>query len=649
MRNLVTRSTQVFIDLAVLSAALFIAFLVRFEGEIPPEMLLRLFLLWPFVVGFQYAVLFAFGVPRFAWSYFGLRETTRVLAATAASSAVLVAVRLGAGAVLDQFANAQYAIIPFGVLAADLAAAFLGVAGIRVVRRLQVEQRQSQSRRSPSTTMVRTLLVGAGQAGLMVAKEIATRPDLGIEPIGFIDDDPAKLGRVVHGLQVLGTSADLVRLCRELDAKQGLITIANAPGKDVRRIKALCDDAGITAKIIPGIYEIVGGHVNLSRIRGLSIEDLLRREAVVLETEAISEALRGRVVLVTGAGGSIGAELCRQICRFSPSALVLVEQAENNLFHIHRELIAAYPSLSASITPCVADICDAARIEAVFRAHRPAIVFHAAAHKHVPMMEWNPGEAVKNNVFGTRTLADASHAHGVGQFVMISTDKAVNPTSVMGVSKRCAEIYIQSLSQSSETRFVTVRFGNVLGSAGSVIPLFQEQIAQGGPVTVTHPEMKRYFMTIPEACQLVLQAGSMGQGGEIFVLDMGEPVKIVDLARDLITLSGLRVGEDIEIQFSGVRPGEKLFEELSLASEQLDKTRHPKIFVGRFRPNELEAVKQAFAELRALADAGASEQIREKFRQIVPEYTPDVVAKTAPRPAAVETRSALAQVRVPST
>ncbi|MDP1921630.1 MAG: nucleoside-diphosphate sugar epimerase/dehydratase [Myxococcales bacterium] len=649
MRNLVTRSTQVLFDLLVLSAALFVAFLVRFEGELPLQMLKRLLFLWPYVVAFEYAVLVAFGVPKFAWSYFGLRETTRVLGATAAASAVLAVVRLVAASLLDQFGYAQYAVIPLGVLVANLAAAFLGVAGIRVLRRLQVEQQQSQRRRSPSTAMVRTMLVGAGQAGLMVAKEIATRPDLGIDPIGFIDDDPSKLGKVVHGLQVLGTSADLVRLCRQHEAKQGLVTIANAPGKDLRRIKALCDEAGITAKIIPGIYEIVGGQVNLSRIRGLSIEDLLRREAVVLETESISEAIRGRVVLVTGAGGSIGAELCRQICRFSPSALVLVEQAENNLFHIHRELVASFPALSTAITPCVADICDAARVDSVFRAHRPSIVFHAAAHKHVPMMEWNPGEAVKNNVFGTRTLADASHAHGVGQFVMISTDKAVNPTSVMGVSKRCAEVYIQSLSQSSETRFVTVRFGNVLGSAGSVIPLFQEQIARGGPVMVTHPEMKRYFMTIPEACQLVLQAGSMGKGGEIFVLDMGEPVKIVDLARDLITLSGLRVGEDIEIEFSGIRPGEKLFEELSVAGEQLDKTRHPKIFVGRFRPHELEAVKQALAELRTLADSGGADQIREKFRQIVPEYTPDAGSSTTARQETLEARPTVAQVTVPST
>ncbi len=298
--------------------------------------------------------------------------------------------------------------------------------------------------------------------------------------------------------------------------------------------------------------------------------------------DVISTAMKCHAVMVSGAGGSIGSEICRQVCRFGPAALLLVERAENNLFNIHRELSARFPGVVTY--PCVADVGDAARMEELFEAHRPTVVFHAAAHKHVPMMEWNPGEAVKNNVFGTKALADLADRSGVERFVMISTDKAVNPTSVMGVSKRVAEMYVQALSQHSRTRFVTVRFGNVLGSTGSVIPIFKEQIAAGGPVTVTHPEMKRYFMTIPEASQLVLQAGMMGEGGEIFILDMGEPVKIADLARDLITLSGFEPGVDVEIEFVGARPGEKLFEELSVRAENAEKTRHPKIFVGRFRP-----------------------------------------------------------------
>jgi FlaA1/EpsC-like NDP-sugar epimerase len=353
---------------------------------------------------------------------------------------------------------------------------------------------------------------------------------------------------------------------------------------------------------------------------------------VVLDEAEVSGSVQGRVVLVTGAGGSIGSELCRQICRFAPARLVIVERFENALFSIHRELVAAFPEVA--IDPVVADICDADRIDAVFAAHRPYAVFHAAAHKHVPMMEINPGEAVKNNVAGTRVVADAADRHRVARFVMISTDKAVNPTSVMGATKRIAEIYIQALSQRSNTRFVMVRFGNVLGSAGSVIPIFKEQIARGGPITVTHPEMRRYFMTIPEASQLVLQAGAMGKGGEIFILDMGEPVKIVDLAKDLITLSGLRPGEDIEIEFSGMRPGEKLFEELSTDAEHADKTQHPKIFIGRIHPHDWTETVRGIERLAAMSDRASPDAIRGAIRGLVPEYAPALPARPRIEPVA---------------
>jgi FlaA1/EpsC-like NDP-sugar epimerase len=326
----------------------------------------------------------------------------------------------------------------------------------------------------------------------------------------------------------------------------------------------------------------------------------------------------GHTVLVTGAGGSIGSELCREIARFDPARLLLLERAENNLFHIHRRLAEEFPMIE--LVPCIADVCDSARVEQVLSRCRPAVVFHAAAHKHVPLMEYNPGEAIKNNVVGTRGLADLAHAHGVGEFVLISTDKAVNPTSVMGAAKRVAEQYVQALSQRSRTKFVAVRFGNVLGSAGSVVPIFQEQIRRGEPVTVTHPEMKRYFMTIPEACQLVLEAAALGQGGEIFILDMGEPVKIVDLAHDLIRLSGFTPCQDIEVRFTGLRPGEKLFEELSLKEESAGHTRHPQIFIGRVRPQDWEEVGRQIEELAALADCPDHGAIRAKFKEIVPEY-----------------------------
>ena len=375
--------------------------------------------------------------------------------------------------------------------------------------------------------------------------------------------------------------------------------------------------------------------MQVSQLRDVAIEDLLGREPVRLDMEVISSAMRGQVVLVSGAGGSIGSEICRQVCRFQPRALVLVERTENALFEVHRELEAAFPRVP--VFPCVADVGDAPRMAGLFQEHRPTIVFHAAAHKHVPMMEWNAAEAVKNNVIGTKALADLSDAHRVERFVMISTDKAVNPTSVMGVSKRVAEIYIQALSVRSRTRFVTVRFGNVLGSAGSVIPIFRQQIEAGGPVTVTHPDMKRYFMTIPEASQLVLQAGMMGEGGEIFILDMGKPVRIADLARDLILLSGLKPDEDVEIRYTGVRPGEKLFEELSVASENVDRTRHPKIFVGRFRPHSWESVERQLAELEATVRRRPWD-VRAKLREIVPEYRPAPCEPAEPERLAGEPR-----------
>ena len=325
------------------------------------------------------------------------------------------------------------------------------------------------------------------------------------------------------------------------------------------------------------------------------------------------------MILITGAGGSIGSELCRQVAAFGPTRLVLVEQAENALFHIHRELVASHPALD--LVPAIADITDASRMNRLFADHKPFMVLHAAAHKHVPMMEWNPGEAVRNNVFGTRICADLADRHGVERFVLISTDKAVRPTSVMGATKRVAELYLQGLAAESATKFVAVRFGNVLGSAGSVIPIFKEQIAAGGPVTVTHPDMERYFMTIPEASQLVLQAGVMGKGSEIFILDMGEPVKIVDLAEDLIRLSGLRPGEDIEVEFTGVRPGEKLFEELSAEQENADKTYHAKIFVGRIAPTPLAQILPLLGQLESELDRADGVRIKRVLRRLVPEFS----------------------------
>lgn len=613
------RVSQFAIDVTVLGLAFLAAFLIRFDGAPPPAMASRLLLTGPYVVAFEYLVLVAFGVHRFSWRYVGLREVTRILLSVTLSAAIFLSVRWLMGGIPHPTARVQQAILPFGVLAINFVVAYLGVVGVRVVRRVSGERAESERRRGRDKPAVPTLLIGAGQAGVLVAREIACRPDLGLRPVGFLDDDLRKIGTVIQGIPVLGHTSALPDICVQRRARQVLITMANVPGSTIRRIRRLCDEVGIAVKIIPGMYEIVGGTVNLSRIRDINIEDLLRRDPVDLDIDGIAEHIAGKTVLTTGAGGSIGSELCRQICRFSPAAVILVERAENALFNIHRELTLAHPELK--IVPCIADITDSARMDELFGTYGPSLVLHAAAHKHVPMMEWNPIEAVKNNVLGTRVVADLAAQHRVPAFVMISTDKAVNPTSVMGASKRAAEAYIQALSQRSSTRFVTVRFGNVLGSAGSVIPIFQAQIAQGGPVTVTHPEMRRYFMTIPEACQLVLQAGTMGQGGEIFILDMGEPVRIVDLARELIALSGLREGEDVEVTFTGVRPGEKLFEELATDEERAEKTRHPKIFVGRIETQPWAEVCQ---HIEALRDAVLKRDVDlacTALREAVPGYS----------------------------
>lgn len=642
MRRHVLRLSQLAIDLAVLALAFAAAFFMRFDWRPPADMVGRLALTAPYVVLGEYLVLWAAGIHKFSWRYIGLREVWRIFVATLFGSVILLWTRLGLAELQDSYAYLRHGVIPLGVIATNFVLVFLGIAGVRVLRRIlgeHLESRAIHADREP----VPTMLVGAGAGGVLMTKEIANRPDLGLRAVGFLDDDPGKVGTIVNGVPVRGTTDRLAELCEKHGAQQVLITMASAPGSTIRRISQLAEEAGLPAKIIPGLFEIAGGRVELARIRPVAIEDLLRREPVELDSEAIAQDLRERVVLVTGAGGSIGSEICRQVAAFEPSRLLLVERAENNLFEIHRELVRRHPELE--IVPLIGDVSDRERMRQVFATHAPYAVFHAAAHKHVPMMEWNPGEAIKNNVFGTKTVADLAHDHGVGSFVMISTDKAVNPTSVMGASKRVAEMYVQALASRSDTRFVTVRFGNVLGSAGSVIPIFRQQIASGGPVTVTHPDMRRYFMTIPEACQLVLQAGSMGEGGEIFVLDMGEPVKIVDLARDLIRLSGFRPDEDIAIEFTGMRPGEKLFEELSTDAEHADKTRHPKIFVGRREAAEWSAVQRHLEALEACLEQPTRDRVVAVLQDCVPEYEEparELSAAAVPVPAPVLEPASLA-------
>jgi FlaA1/EpsC-like NDP-sugar epimerase len=609
--QLLRRVTKSVIDLTVLGTAYWLAFLIHFEGSVPADIRDILVRSLPYVLLLKLVCLMALRVPRLTWRHVSLLEAQYLLIALTTASAILATMKLVSSN------SSGFAAIPIGGLLVDYLLSVLATVFLRTGTRWGNQWLRHHKLQSQGLVKVRTVFIGAGSAGALVAREVAARPDLGIQPVGFLDDDRAKVGMIIHGLRVLGTTAALEQVVKQYDAAQAIITIGHLSGPNTRRITDLCTRCNIPTKVIPGIREMVAGRVNLSAIRDVAIEDLLRRDPVKLDNRAIAGIVKGRTVLVSGAGGSIGSELCRELCRFGPANLLLVEQAENGLFHIHRELLQQFPHVK--VVPCIADICDQARVKQLFGAWRPSVVFHAAAHKHVPLMEWNPGEAVKNNIFGTRGLAELADLFGVERFVMISTDKAVNPSSIMGVSKRIAEIYIQALSRRSKTRFVTVRFGNVLGSAGSVVQIFKEQIARGGPVTVTHPDMKRFFMTIPEACQLVLQAGSMGKGGEIFILDMGEPIKIVDLARDMIRLSGLSA-EDIEIRFTGLRPGEKLYEELSREEECIRKTQHPKIYIGRLGSQHWVEVDRHLEDLRDAVACAKAEKILAKLKEIVPEY-----------------------------
>ncbi len=424
------------------------------------------------------------------------------------------------------------------------------------------------------------LVVGAGVAGAMIVKELQTNNQLGLEPVGYIDDDPEKVGKRIHGVQVLGSLQDLPKLLTRDKIAEVIIAMPTAPGKVIRDVVQACKASGVISKTIPGLFEILRGTARVEQFRDIQLEDLLRRGPVKTDTKRVVALLHGTRVMVTGAGGSIGSELCRQIKDFGPDELVLVGHGENSIFQIAQE-IREQPKQGLAIRTVIADIRDRERMQQVFEKYRPQVVFHAAAHKHVALMEENAADAVTNNVLGTRNVVELSEQHRVERFVMVSSDKAVNPTSVMGVTKRIAELIVLDSAARTNRPFVAVRFGNVLGSRGSVVPILKRQIELGGPVTITHPEVKRYFMTIPEAVQLVLQAATMGAGGEVFVLDMGEQIKVLDLARDLIRLSGLEEGRDIDITFTGLRPGEKLYEELFFEGDKIERTHHEKILVCR--------------------------------------------------------------------
>jgi len=552
------------------------------------------------------------------WRYVGISDLLGILRASMVSTLIIVALWFAIGQVESIRRNLPEGLqIPLeGVCMTDMFATVLLLAGLRMVIRLYYEE----FRTVEAGRLKRLLIVGAGDAGEALLREIGRERIAQYDVVGFIDDDPVKQGTNIHGISVLGTVEQLPKICEDHNIEEIAIAMPQATHHQRRRVVQVFDKGTkIRFRTVPSITDIASGKLRVSQIRDVDINDLLGREAVELDLDLIEAFLKDKTILVTGAGGSIGSEMCRQVCNFNPKLLLLAEMAENPLFYIERELRMQFPGISIKTVVC--NITDKIRVEGIFETYKPQVVIHAAAHKHVPLMELNSGEAIKNNIVGTQTVSDAANNYGTTNFVMISTDKAVNPTSIMGSSKRIAEMYIQDLSRTSRTHFVTVRFGNVLDSDGSVVPIFKKQIAEGGPVTVTHPGMKRYFMTIPEASQLVLQAATMGKGGEIFVLDMGEPVKIIDLARDIITLSGFKPGEDIEITFTNPRPGEKLFEELSIEGEDMQHTRHRKISIWKNIPMDRDKLRNGINELVTVAQTQNYSQIVEKIKELVPEYT----------------------------
>ena len=606
--NLMVRRLAPLSDLLILTSAFALAYLLRFDFRVTAEDLSRLVYQLPVVVLIQFGALVLTEGHRFLWRYVGMLELKTFLKAFVFSTSALLVLWI-----LVPYEGR----IPLSVLIMDVLLAFSGTFGPRVLWRAAHEHNEEMLRAARVTNgpRKRVLLIGAGSAGVLAAREI--RRNLDFDVRGFVDDDPRKQMTVIQKFKVLGTSQHLPQLVRELEIDEVIISIAHASRENFRRLVNICNSIPVKVQVIPSLYEILQGVVQVTRIRNVQIEDLLGRDPVDLGEEFIGEFLAGKVVMVTGAGGSIGGELARQVARYHPAKLLLVERAEGALFEIEQQLRAELPSLP--YVPCLADVGEESRMRSIFERHAPEVVIHAAAHKHVPLMEANALEAIKNNVFATHLLGRLAGEYKAETFILISTDKAVRPTSIMGATKRIGELVMQHLNRQFTTRYVAVRFGNVIGSNGSVIPLFRKQISEGGPVTVTHQDLVRYFMTIPEAAQLVLQAGTMGSGGEIFILDMGKPVKILELARDLITLSGFKPGKDIEIVITGIRPGEKLREELQITEEEMSKTRHPKIFIGSLLAYPEDEIQQLLTRLGALVNEGKEDEIRSYINEFLPE------------------------------
>lgn len=587
-------------DAAIVAVVPFVALLLRLDGDVGSPYFNVLMKVLPVAVIIKIGAFYFYGIYNRIWRYATVRDMFSIIGACTIANVVIALLAMYMQVNLPRSIYVISYILDVGLICFS-----------RLVVRMLLLMNQSRFGGEPDKSL---LIIGAGDAGVMIARELVQRGEGG-KLLGFVDDDKSKIGRKLLGYGVLGSSDELDEIVRDNGVREIIIAMPSVKGSIIKKAAGKCRGLGCHVKVLPGLYELIDGKVSVQQLRNIELEDLLRRDSIQLDMEAISSYIENKVVMVTGAGGSIGSELCRQISRAKPAKLILLGRGENSIYEIHQELIEKFGA--DRYIPVIADIRDAERIDSVFSQYRPQLVFHAAAHKHVPLMEAQPVEAVRNNIFGTRNVARAADKYGVESFVMISTDKAVNPTSVMGASKRLAELVVQDMNRHSNTKFAIVRFGNVLGSRGSVVPLFKKQIAKGGPITITDPEMVRYFMTIPEAAQLVLQAGTFSKGGEVFLLDMGEPVKILDMARDLVELHGLIPDKDIKFVFTGLRPGEKLYEELLTAEEGTQKTCHERIFEA---PIGDVATPEMMEKINSLEHEKDTYKILTVIKELIPTY-----------------------------
>ncbi|NLL70473.1 MAG: polysaccharide biosynthesis protein [Epulopiscium sp.] len=604
--------TLMFIDIIVVNISILFSFLIRFEGKIPTDCLEIYYNTFWIITGIKIVLFYLLGMYRQLWRYASMNELVFVIVVvTAANAGVALCFYVAPSLVF----LAERNVLPRSIYVLTWLLDILFIGGIRFAYRVYRQFILHDSRHRKFKK--RALIIGAGDAGNIVIKELLSHENSNTVPVAVIDDDLMKQGRKILGVPVVGTRANIVEKVKEKKIDEIIIAIPSMTYRERREIINICKDTNLPMKMLPGVYELIEGKVGISHIRPVRIEDLLGRDPVSLDIETIGGYLKDKVVMVTGGGGSIGSELCRQIAHHQPKLLLILDIYENNAYDIQNELKSKFPTLPLKVL--IASVRERERMSEIFATYGPEVVFHAAAHKHVPLMEDSPTEAIKNNIFGTWNIIELCDQFGVKKMVQISTDKAVNPTNVMGATKRFCEMLIQAYDKESNTEFVAVRFGNVLGSNGSVIPLFKKQILNGGPVTVTHPEIIRYFMTISEAVQLVLQAGGMAKGGEIFVLDMGEPVKIDKLAKDLIRLSGLELNKDIEIKYTGLRPGEKLYEELLMEEEGLTSTKHQKIYVAKPMDISKEEVTKKLKHLQEILHKN-NEYVIQELKEVVPTY-----------------------------